>query len=185
MLIEQFVGQNFRGMLHLLLKIHNISIPADEIEACVKSEENAVIAKLQAKLKPCDGACEAVEKVHVDQKYGLAVVSSSALRRVRASLDKADLSKYFPYEQVYSASTSLPKSTTKPDPAIYLFAMQKLGFKPTECVAVEDSKSGATAACRANIPTIAYVGSYNSGRKQKEIGNLLKKAGCCEVMYDW
>lgn len=185
MLIEQFVGQNFRGMLKMLMEIHNITIPADEVDMYVKSEENVVIFKLEAKAKPCVGATQILEVLHAEKKYGLAVVSSSALRRVRASLDKAGQSKFVPYDHVFSAATSLPKPTTKPDPAVYLFAMEKLGVKPEECIAVEDSKSGATSACRAKIRTIAYVGSYNGDKKQKEIGDLLVKTGCCKVMFNW
>jgi len=85
---------------------------------------------------------------------------------------------------VFSAATSLPKPTSKPDPAIYIHAMEKLGKKPEECVAVEDSKSGATAAFRANIKTIGYTGSYEP-EKEAEITEILKKAGCQVIMKDW
>jgi beta-phosphoglucomutase-like phosphatase (HAD superfamily) len=85
---------------------------------------------------------------------------------------------------VYSAATSLPKPTSKPDPAIYLHAMAELGKRPEECVAVEDSRSGATAAFRANIKTIGYTGSYEP-EKQEEMKKVLKDAGCVVIMNDW
>lgn len=113
----------------------------------------------------------------------MAVVSSSAYRRVLASVEKVDQAKYFNGE-IYSAATSLPKPTSKPDPAIYIFAMQKLGVKPEECVAIEDSKSGATAAVRAGIRTVGYTGSYEVEEREK-ITKVLEDCKVEVIMKDW
>ena len=140
-LIVDFVGQNFRGMIMSLQKKYSFELPREELERYVKDEENAVIAKLEDKANPCEGAMGALKKLHDENKYGMAVVSSSALRRVRASIIKAAQNHFFPHDYVFSAATSLEKPTTKPDPAIYLHACKVIGVKPEECVAVEDSKS--------------------------------------------
>lgn len=154
-----------------------------ELEKYVLSEEDKVIAKLKAELKPCVGADRELEKLAKEGKYKLAVVSSSALRRVVASIEKVGQDKYFA-KDVFSAASSLDKPTSKPDPAIYLHAMKVLGVTPEECVAVEDSKSGATAAFRANIKTIGYTGSYEP-EKEEEMRKVLSDAGCVVVMKDW
>lgn len=112
------------------------------------------------------------------------MVSSSALRRVQASIEKVGQDKYFNPEHVFSAATSLPTPTSKPDPAIYLHAMKVLGKTAEECVAVEDSKSGATAAFRANIKTIGYTGAYEP-EKQAQMKKVLEDAGCVVIMNDW
>jgi hypothetical protein len=65
-----------------------------------------------------------------------------------------------------------------------LHAMKVLDKTPEECVAVEDSRSGATAAFRAGIKTIGYTGSYEK-EKEGEMREVLEKAGCCVVMKDW
>jgi len=186
-LIVSFVGQNFRGMMMSLQKKYNFELPPEELEYYVKEEEHAVIAKLNAKAKPCYGVMDVLEKLHQEKKYGMAVVSSSAGRRIRASLVKAAQDHYFPHDYVFSAATSLEKPTTKPNPAIYLHACKHIGVHPGECVAVEDSKSGATAAFRAGIPCIAYVGCYHGAKKQKEIAEVLTGPGveCKTIMYNW
>ena len=51
-------------------------------------------------------------------------------------------------------------------------------------MAVEDSKSGATAAFRAKIVTIGYVGSYEDEEREKMRG-VLRDAGCVVVMEHW
>lgn len=155
-----------------------------ELESYVSKEEDKVIGKLREKLQPCEGVDAELEKLAAAKKYHLAVVSSSALRRVQASIDKVGQDKYFLKEEVYSAATSLPKPTSKPDPAIYNHAMEKLGVTAEECVAVEDSKSGATAAFRAHIKTIGYVGSYEEHEREK-ITQVLKDAGVVVVMNHW
>jgi HAD superfamily hydrolase (TIGR01509 family) len=184
-LIEQFVGQKFKGMLVQLMAIHSLDIPTDEFNAYCKSEEDIVISKLNGKAKPCVGANAVLEKLCAEKKYGMAVVSSSALRRINAALEKAGQSKFIPKDAIFSAATSLSKPAPKPDPAVYHFAMGKLGVKAEDCIAVEDSRSGADSACRAKLRTIAYVGAYYGERKQKEIGELLMRTGCCKVMRNW
>ncbi|KAK7015504.1 hypothetical protein VNI00_019119 [Paramarasmius palmivorus] len=184
-LIVDFVGQNFRGMLITLQSQLNFTLPPDELEKYVSLEEDRVIAKLKEELVPCVGANEELAKLAASGKYQLAVVSSSAHRRVMASLEKVNQTQYFPPERVFSAATSLPKPTSKPDPAIYLHACKVLGVEPANAVAVEDSKSGTLSAVRAGIPVIAYVGSYETPEKQKEMANALKEQGAKVVMYDW
>lgn len=184
-MIEHFVGQKFSGILPKLMQIHNVNLPASESNAYVKSEQEMVNSKLEANAKSCIGTDKILEMLHEEKKYNLAVVSSSALPRIRTCLDRVGLSKFIPYDAVFSAASSLPKPIYKPDPAVYIFAIEELGVKAEECIAVEDSRSGAAAACRANIRTVAYVGSYNGEKKRKEIGDLLVKTGCCRVMSDW
>jgi len=183
-LLNEFVGQNFRGMMVSLKAKFKYEMEDAELEKYVTMEEDRVIANLKAKLKPCVGADDELEKLHKEGKYHLAVVSSSAYRRVKASVDKVGQNKYFKDDEIFSAATSLEKPTSKPDPAIYIHAMKVLGKTAEECVAVEDSKSGSTAAFRANIKCIGYVGSYEP-EKQDEMVEALKSCGCAPIMKDW
>lgn len=183
--MRDFVGMNFRGMMVALQAKYEFQIEEEDFEKFVKAEEDQVIATLREKAQPCVNCMPELEKLYESKKYGLAVVSSSAERRVRASLEKVGQDKFFPQDAIYSAATSLPKPTSKPDPAIYLFACEKLGTKPENCVAVEDSKSGTLSAVRAGIPTIGYVGSYETPEKQEEMRKVLKDTGAQVVMDDW
>lgn len=182
-LIVEFVGQNFRGMMTSLQKRYGFDMTADELEGYVRREEDVVIAKLRAKLVACPGVDAQLERLAATGRYKLAVVSSSALRRVRASIEKVGQARYFG-DDVFSAATSLPTPTSKPDPAIYLHAMEVLGKKPEECVAVEDSKSGTLSGVRAGIKVIGYVGPYKEGEREK-MTQVLKDAGAVIVMNDW
>ena len=126
-LLSEFVGQNFRGMMVSLKAKYKYEMGDAELETYVTREEDAVIAKLKEKLQPCVGADAELEKLAKQGKYHLAVVSSSALRRVQASIEKVGQDKYFAREHVFSAATSLEKPTSKPDPAIFIHALKVLG----------------------------------------------------------
>ncbi|KAK5658493.1 hypothetical protein OQA88_1885 [Cercophora sp. LCS_1] len=182
-LLVEFVGQNFRGMMKSLQQRYGFDMSAAELDDYVRREEDVVIAKLKEKLQPCVGVDEVLVKLEKEDEYRLAVVSSSALRRVKASVEKVGQDKYFG-ERVYSAATSLEKPTSKPDPAIYLHAMKDLGVQAEECVAVEDSKSGTLSGTRAGIKVIGYVGPYGEEEREKMEG-VLKEAGAVVIMRDW
>jgi HAD superfamily hydrolase (TIGR01509 family) len=179
---------NFRGMMLGLQKKHNFTMAPEELEKYVGMEVDRVTAKLKEKCQPCPGAPEMLEWAK-QQGYPMAVVSTSAKPRVVASLEKVGIDHYFKNEHVWSAATSLNPPSSKPDPAVYNFAMKELGVKPEECITVEDSKSGATAAMRANIPLIGYVGVYgieDGPEKMEQMAKVLKEqCGAKVIMYDW
>jgi len=53
-----------------------------------------------------------------------------------------------------------PEGVNKPKPYIYLHAAKLLGLVPRECVAVEDSYTGVSAAVRAGFITIAIPNRF-------------------------
>ena len=50
----------------------------------------------------------------------------------------------------------------KPAPDVYLWALERLGLRPADCVAVEDSNVGLRAALAARLPTIVTVSGYTA-----------------------
>ncbi|CZT24296.1 related to HAD superfamily hydrolase [Ramularia collo-cygni] len=187
-LLEDFVGNNFRNMLIGLQKKHNFSMTADDVDAYVAQELGRVTEKLSEKAIECPGVTEQLEWAKA-QGYPMSVVSTSAKPRVVASLKKCNLMRFFTDEHVYSAATSLDPPTSKPDPAIYLHACKELGVKPEEVLTVEDSKSGATAAMRAGIPCIGYVGIYaleeGKEKEAKMAKTLAEETKTAVTMYNW
>lgn len=50
----------------------------------------------------------------------------------------------------------------KPDPAVYKLALSKLGIEAEECLIIEDSISGVTAALGAGIKTYVFLNGLNN-----------------------
>lgn len=67
----------------------------------------------------------------------------------------------------------------KPSPDIYLFAAEKLGLRPSECVAVEDSPNGITSAYRAGMLPIMIPDLSQPDEELKKM--LFKK---CESLEE-
>lgn len=179
-----FVGQNFRSMVSNLRLKYHFDLTPEELDSYVDRELDVIVKRIRAALKPCVGVDAVLEKLAASGKYRLAVVSSSAMPRVRASIEKTNQDRFFPGESVFSAASSLPKPTTKPDPAIYLHSMKALGKTADECVAVEDSRSGTLAGTRAGIKVIGYVGPYEEEEKPK-MEKVLRDAGAVVIMNHW
>jgi HAD superfamily hydrolase (TIGR01509 family) len=163
-LLEDFVGHNFRNMLIGLQKKHEFEMSADEVDEYVDRELGKVVEKLSEKCTECTGVTKQLEWLK-EQGYPMAVVSTSAKPRVIASLVKTNLMRFFTDEHVYSAATSLDPPSSKPDPAIYLYACKQLGVKPAECVTVEDSKSPPCAPASRSSPTSASTTRRRARRR--------------------
>ncbi|OHE99911.1 hypothetical protein CORC01_04812 [Colletotrichum orchidophilum] len=184
---REFVGQSFQAMIRSLEAKYGVSSNTSdaELEHYASLEDDCVIAKLLEKLQPCEGVNDELERLAAAGRYRLAVVSSSALRRVRASLEKAGQASFFNPNDVFSATDSLPVPTSKPDPAVYLHALKTTGKVASECIAVEDSRSGATSANRAGIITIGYTGACENVEEADALRVVLEKAGCKLIMSNW
>ena len=84
--------------------------------------------------------------------FRLALASSTHLELVERVLKENEIRDYF--EAVVSGE-QFKKS--KPDPEIYLYTAEQLKLKPEECLAVEDSTIGITAAHRAGLKIAAVI----------------------------
>ena len=85
-----------------------------------------------------------------DNKFKLAVASSSPLRVINFVLDMFSLQEYFPV--VVSGECT---ENGKPHPDIYLHTAKRLEVEPSECVAIEDSINGVKSAKAAGMYCIA------------------------------
>ena len=84
-------------------------------------------------------------------------------------LDKADLSQYMEF---MLSNQDVKKA--KPDPEIYLTAIEHLGLKPEECLIAEDNQNGIQAALASGahlfkVDTVNDVTYTNIKRRIEEI----------------
>jgi HAD superfamily hydrolase (TIGR01509 family) len=93
---------------------------------------------------------EAVEAVRGRR----CVASSTALEDLRANIRYAGLDDLFG-DHVFSA-TQVRRA--KPAPDVFLFAASQMGADPPDCVVIEDSVPGVTAARRAGMRVIGFTG---------------------------
>ena len=84
------------------------------------------------------------------QGWRLALASSSPKDNIVQVLEQCGIKDCF---ELLVSGEDFHQS--KPDPAIYLHAIDELGLPAEDCIAVEDSDYGITAAKRAGLTVIA------------------------------
>lgn len=79
----------------------------------------------------------------------LALATSSPFERAKCHLEKVGLFHYF--DEICCGNMV---KNSKPAPDIYVYASEKLGLLPQECIAVEDSPNGAMSGINAGCKTV-------------------------------
>lgn len=111
----------------------------------------------------------------LDGSIPWCVASSSPTGVLNLKLQKTGLKSYFG-DKVYSAQMV---RHGKPEPDLFLHAAEQTGFKPYDCIVVEDSENGVTAGLRAGMEVIGFCGG---GHCPEGHDRTLKKAGAHMVV---
>jgi HAD superfamily hydrolase (TIGR01509 family) len=106
--------------------------------------------------------------------WTLAVASTSAEESVRAVLEHAvgpaDAGRF----SVYAGDVVPAK---KPDPAIYLLALEELGIGAGDAIVIEDSRNGLLAADAAGIRCVVTVSGYTADEDMSEAVLVVSSLG--------
>lgn len=150
---EEFVGlvgPSYDVILGRLKERHNIN---DSFDKLVMRAEK-LIKKHYATVLPSYGAVDLMKSL-ADRKIRMGIVTSASTSVAKDFVKKNKIGKYIEFivgaDQVDFA---------KPNPGVYLRALELFVVEPDSAVAIEDSQVGVTAATCANIPTIWYAPAY-------------------------
>ena len=102
--------------------------------------------------------------------FKMAVCSNSVRETLDLMLSRADLNQFFDFTM-----SNQDVKTPKPDPEIYVKAIQRIGVQPEECLIVEDNQNGVKAALAAgahllHVHSVSDVNETNILRRLKELG---------------
>ncbi len=93
----------------------------------------------------------------VSRRVSINIVTNGSRRTVGATLKRFQLESFI--ERLVTRD-DVPFS--KPHPAGYSQAVQALGLLPEQCLAVEDSPTGLTAALSAGLPAVAISTHFSA-----------------------
>ncbi len=133
----------------------------------------AILARFKAELRPTPHAAYALTWLRGPK----CVASSSPIERIRMSLETTNLARYFE-PNLFSAS-DVPNG--KPAPDLFIHAATTMKVAPADCIVVEDSPAGITAAVSAGMAAIGFVGGSHSG---SGLGEQLVAAGARTIVAD-
>ena len=106
------------------------------------------------------------------------VASSSAIERIEHSLAITGLKRFFG-DAIFSSSMV---KRGKPAPDLFLYAAEKMGFEPRNCVVIEDSHFGIQGAVAAGMLALGYTGG---GHTEATHAKRLTDAGAAATGADW
>jgi beta-phosphoglucomutase len=103
--------------------------------------------------------------------YRLAVGSNSVRKTIEIMMEKSGLAGYLDF---FLSNQDVAKS--KPDPEIYISAIDRLNLRPEDCLVVEDNDNGIKAAIASGAHLLKVdspddVHYYNIKRRIEEIEN--------------
>ncbi|MFM8374164.1 MAG: HAD family hydrolase [Bacteroidota bacterium] len=166
---HQFPGLLGRDILRILRDNHGFDAPANFMQR-MQSEYSL---SFTTKLKVIPG----MWKLFRDLKVPKSIVSNGSVRHVEFCLRKVRLLSALD-GHIFSAEHV---RNPKPHPDAYTHALEQLGLKPDEALAVEDSPTGVKAAKDAGLFTVGFLGAshVHKGHERK-----LKKAGADIIAAD-
>ena len=116
------------------------SLPRGLHSFIAKMKQQYTVEAIQTRCKPNFVHQYALSRLK-KEGYQMAVCSNSIRQTITLMLEKAELIKYIEF---FISNEEV--KNFKPDPEMYITAMNKLGLKPQECLIVEDNRQGLKAA---------------------------------------
>jgi beta-phosphoglucomutase len=164
---KEFYINNFSGIGDVAISEMATAILGFNYSEELLRDKNQFYADYQKDgISPVTSTVEFVKQIFQEkEKYGLKLAVASAARKeeILHNLKSLNIEHYF--DVILSGRDDLfeyqdPEGTNKPKPYIYLKAAKLLGFKPEECIAIEDSRTGVTSAVSAGCIAIAIPNDY-------------------------
>lgn len=150
---KETIGVNIRETERIFKKYLGENYPFDEIYKRKIQLTEEYIEKNGLPIKT--GLFEILEFLE-SKKIPKAIATSTERERALYLLKKAEIDKRF---EVIVCGDEVEKS--KPEPDIFLLASQKLMVNPQECIVLEDSDNGISAAYKAGMIPILVL-DYNT-----------------------
>jgi D-ribulokinase len=168
---ERFLGVSAQAIRRMAERDIGAKLPANFLDELTGD----IIAAFEHELKGVDGVREALAELGGG---AICIASSSSLERTRASLRIVGYTRLFE-PNLFSAAEV---AHGKPAPDLFLHAAQRMGAKSADCLVIEDSEPGVTAAARAEMTVFGFLGGgHIVGRAH---GERLRAAGAAQVFDD-
>jgi len=142
------------------------SLPEDWLARYETERDSA----FNRELEPVAGAIETVAQITA-AGIPVCVASQGKLTKIKRSLDLTGLDHFFP-ETARFSSYSVARG--KPAPDVFLHAAASMRTEPPDCVVVEDTPSGITAAISAGMCALGLAADSDE--------QALRNAGATKIL---
>lgn len=153
---ERTMGLSTKATHALLTKEYGLTLDYEEYLLQKRAfSQNQLMKSIQ----PLPGLLGLIERLHA-LHIPIGIGSSAGLQWIQNMLAMLKLEKHFPL----ICSAEDVGDRTKPAPDIYLLVAEKLQIPPVDCVVLEDTYYGVTAAKAAGMTCIAIRSDINAAQ---------------------
>jgi len=168
---ERFLGVSAQAIQRMAERELGTTLPVNFLDELTQD----IIGAFEHELKGVPGVREALAELG---DGAVCIASSSSLERTRASLRIVGYTRLFE-PNLFSAAEV---AHGKPAPDLFLHAAKRMGAKPADCLVIEDSEPGVTAAVRAEMTVFGFLGGGHIVGNAH--GERLTAAGAAQVFDD-
>jgi len=161
--LKHFKGGTIKGVINHIENLIEKPVPNDFVE--VYRKESFELFKKE--IKPITGVLDVLNNLEIP----FCVASSGPEEKIKLNLKYAGLLDYFE-NNIFSCYTI---QKWKPDPAIFIWAANTMGFAPEECIVIEDSITGIKAAKKGNFDVFGYTEHDYNNELEKEATMVFDK----------
>ncbi|GGJ64148.1 HAD family hydrolase [Streptomyces brasiliensis] len=147
--IRDYMGSAMHRVHDLVLERTGQRLPDDFDDVFHAS----VFAAFERELQPVSGVVGVLEKLAADG-VPYCVASSGSHERIRVGHRTTGLDRWFDESRIFS---SQDVGRGKPAPDLFLYAAERMGVAPEQCVVVEDSPLGVRAAVAAGMDVYGFT----------------------------
>ncbi|SEQ35560.1 HAD family hydrolase [Neolewinella agarilytica] len=140
---HHFLGKSLNSIIRFLGEETGKNL-ADTFESEFRQR---TFDRFKTDLQPVDGISALLDRIRVP----VCVASSGPPAKIKMNLALTGLTNYFG-DKVFSC---YDLKRWKPDPAIFRHAAQTMGYRPGQCVVIEDSPTGVRGAIAGGFRTYA------------------------------
>ena len=117
-----------------------------------------------------------VEDIFNIKNVDQCIATGGIWEKTKEKIYYTGISSYFSDEKIFTVDFV---KKGKPAPDLFLYAAKSMGYRPNDCIVIEDSIVGLTAAIRAKMIPVAFV-KYDNIYDIEEI----KKLGVSYIFND-
>jgi len=145
-----YVGTSSQNMWDAIINKHGVINQREEL---MKKEYGLYMEYLANAndLQPIDGVIELINDLH-KSNFNLILASSSQRETIDIILDRFNISSFF-----VARISGSELAHSKPHPEIFLRAAELIRSEPGQCIVIEDSRNGVTAAKAAGMKCIGFL----------------------------
>ena len=171
---SQYAGIPTTTNAATIIENHSLNVKSSELVFAKAEATNQYLSNQAFPLM--DGALDSVRHFY-EQGFKIGIVTGAGKAGVDVTLENHGFHEY-----VTVVVTGDDVTNSKPAPDCYLLAAEKLGFSPSECLAIEDTYNGSVAAISANIKCI---GVSTSNRVRSLFTGTIYECSNLEIATRW